>query len=169
VIHRHLDYPPGIPVQDLGPAALDDLLERGDLADWAPLAAAVRANPHGPLADTVLRLCAAHPMYGTSRLWSAWIASLRRARREAAPAAAGASLVELRRRRGLTQAAVGRRLGAAQSDVSKLERRGDLRLSTLRAYVEATGGRLDLFASYPDETVEIAPHRPGPEAGEPAT
>ena len=166
MIHRHLDYPPGTPVEELGPAALDDLLERGDLADWAPLAAAVRADPHGPLADTVLRLCAAHPMYGTSRLWSGWIDSLRRARREAAPAA-GTGLVELRRRRGLTQAAVGRRLGATQSDVSKLERRGDLRVSTLRAYVEATGGRLDLVATYPDETVEIALRRP--ESGEPAT
>jgi hypothetical protein len=168
VIHRHLDYPAGTPVYELGPAALDDLLERGDLTDWAPLAGAVRADPHGPLADTVLRLCAAHPMYGTSRLWSNWIDSLRRGRRDAAPAD-GISLVELRRRRGLTQAALGRRLGAAQSDVSKLERRGDLRLSTLRAYVEATGGRLRLIATYPDETVEIGLNKPGKDAGEAST
>lgn len=168
MIHRHLDYPPGTPVEELGPAALDDLLDRGDLADWEPLAAAVRADPHGALADTVLRLCAAHPMYGTSRLWRGWIESLRRPQPEATPSA-GTGLVELRRRRGLTQAAVGRGLGAAQSDVSKLERRSDLRLSTLRAYIEATGGRLRLVATYPDETVEIAFPAASPDTGEAET
>lgn len=169
MIHRHLDYPPDTPVEELGPAALDDLLDRGDLADWAPLVAAVRADPHGTLADTVLRLCAAHPMYGTSRLWRGWIESLRRAQPEATPASAGTGLAELRRRRGLTQAAVGHRLGAAQSDVSKLERRSDLHLSTLRAYVEATGGRLNLVATYPDETVDIALPAAGTDTGEAAT
>lgn len=75
--HRHLDYPPDTPVEQLGRAAIDDLLDRGDLADWAPLAAAVARDPHGRLADVVLQLCAAHPMYGTSRLWTAWIERLR--------------------------------------------------------------------------------------------
>jgi len=74
---RHLDYPEGTPVEELGPAALDDLLERGDLADWAPLARAVRNDPWGEVANTVLRICDAHPMYGTSTLWRAWIERLR--------------------------------------------------------------------------------------------
>lgn len=75
--HRHLDYPPAAGIAELGAAALDDLLDRGDLTDWAPLARAVAADPHGPLADKVLHLCAAHPMYGTSVLWRLWIAQLR--------------------------------------------------------------------------------------------
>lgn len=140
--HRHLDYPPETAPAGLGAAALDDLLDRGDLDAWAPLAAAIRADPGGPLADEVVRLCEAHPMYGTSLLWTAWIQRLR------APTATGRTLADLRRDRDLTQEAIAERLGISQSDVSKLERRGDLRLSTLRAYVAATGGTLELRAVY---------------------
>jgi hypothetical protein len=75
--HRHLDYPPGTPPGELGLAGLDDLLDRGDLDDWAPLARAVAADPHGVLADRVHRIVEAHPMYGTSLLWRTWIDRLR--------------------------------------------------------------------------------------------
>ncbi len=75
---RHLDYPPDARVAELGLAALDDRLDRGDFDDWAPLAHAVADDPHGALADKVLHLCEAHPMYGTSTLWRSWIARLRR-------------------------------------------------------------------------------------------
>jgi hypothetical protein len=75
---RHLDYPPDADVRELGLAALDDLLDRGDLDDWAPLARAVAEDPHGALADKVLRLCDAHPMYGASVLWRAWITCMRK-------------------------------------------------------------------------------------------
>jgi len=47
-------------------------------------------------------------------------------------------------------------LGASQPDISKIESRHDLRLSTLRAYVAATGGLLECRAIYPDgEVAEI--------------
>jgi len=75
---RNLDYSAETALADLSPAALDDLLERGDLNDWAPLAAAVRADPHGALADMVLHLIDANPKYGTSPLWRHWIGRLRR-------------------------------------------------------------------------------------------
>lgn len=152
--HRHLDYEPGTPVDRLGRAALDDLLDRGDLADWTPLAAAILADPYGTLAETVRELCAAHPMYGTSMLWRSWIDHLRRASTEPP---APRRLAELRTGRGLTQVQVASRAGMAQSDVSKLERRGDPRLSTLERYVLATGGRLRLVAEYPDVSYEIRP------------
>lgn len=45
-------------------------------------------------------------------------------------------------------------MGISQSDVSKLEHRSDVRLSTLRSYVAATGGRLTLGVRYPDEDGE---------------
>jgi hypothetical protein len=77
MVHRHLDYPPGTPVEELGPAAIDDLLDRGDLRDWAPLFRAVAAEPWGRVAEMILHLCEAHPMYGTSRLWPAYIAHRR--------------------------------------------------------------------------------------------
>ncbi|HUF76669.1 MAG TPA: helix-turn-helix transcriptional regulator [Longimicrobiales bacterium] len=136
---RHLDYGADTPVVDLGPAAIDALLERGDLHDWAPVLRAIARAPWGRTAETVLRLCDAHPMYGTSDLWRAWIEGLRKEEE-----AEGESLAQARARAGLTQAEVGRRMGISQSDVSKLERRGDARVSTLRAYAQALGGQLRL-------------------------
>jgi len=77
MIHRHLDYPEGTPVEELGDAAIDDLLERGDLGAWRPLLRAIAADPHGALSERVLRLCEANPRFGTSALWRAWIAQRR--------------------------------------------------------------------------------------------
>lgn len=144
---RHLDYPPDTEVKELGPAALDALLERGDLESWAPLLRAVARDPWGPLAETVLGLCEAHPMYGTSVLWRSWIE-----RRRRGEAVGDTTLAEARARAGLTQSEVAERMGVSQSDVSKLERRDDLLLSTLRRYVEAVGGRLELRLTGADET-----------------
>lgn len=149
MIHRHLDVPEGTAVEDLGLAGLDDLLDRGDLADWAPLARAIAQTPTGWLADSVLSLCEAHPMYGTSALWMSWIHNLR----SALPAeSAMLSLSELRRSRGQTQAQLAQLLGISQSDVSKLERRKDMRISTLAAVVGALGGTVRLTASFPGGT-----------------
>lgn len=60
-------------------------------------------------------------------------------------------LAELRRRRGLTQVQLAERLGITQGNVSMIERRRQLYLSTLQEYVEALGGRLELTAVFPDE------------------
>ena len=146
MISRHLDYSPREPVEALGAAALDDLLDRGDFADWARLAKAVAKDPQGPLADHVLGLVDAHPMYGTSRLWRGWIEQLRDRHPVAAPVPAQESLRGLRERAGLTQRQLATAMGVAQPDLSRLERRGDAKVSTLRAYAEATGGRLRLLA-----------------------
>lgn len=143
---RHLDHPPDVPVTALGPAALDDLLERGDLEAWTPLVRLVRRHPWCPAADTVLRLCEAHPMYGTSALWRTWIERVRAERR-----AAETTLAETRARAGLTQNQVAECMGISQSDVSKLERRADVRLSTLRAYAEAIGAYLLVAIGGPDD------------------
>jgi len=63
---------------------------------------------------------------------------------------AGIELDELRRARGLTQEELGERLGTGQPSVSRLERRKDVRLSTLREVVEAMGGELKVVAHFPD-------------------
>jgi transcriptional regulator with XRE-family HTH domain len=60
------------------------------------------------------------------------------------------TLRELRRARKLTQARMARKLGISQDSVSRLERRSDLLLSTLRKTVEAMGGNLSLVAEFPD-------------------
>lgn len=60
------------------------------------------------------------------------------------------TLQELRRARKLTQVRMARKLGVSQDGISKLERRSDLLLSTLRKTVEAMGGSLSLVAEFPD-------------------
>ncbi|MGL5116748.1 MAG: XRE family transcriptional regulator [Beijerinckiaceae bacterium] len=60
------------------------------------------------------------------------------------------SLGQLRRARRLSQAALAAKLNMDQAGVSRLEKRADLLLSTLRGYVEAAGGRLEIVARFPD-------------------
>ena len=60
------------------------------------------------------------------------------------------TLGELRRARKLTQVRVAKALGITQDSVSRLEKRSDLLLSTLRKTVKAMGGSLSLVAEFPD-------------------
>jgi len=69
--------------------------------------------------------------------------------RAAALVAEERTLRDLRRASGTTQAAVAEALGIGQDGVSRLEQRRDMRLSTLRKYVEALGGRLSVVAEFP--------------------
>lgn len=57
-------------------------------------------------------------------------------------------LPQLRRHRGLTQIQLASVADMDQSELSKAERRGDRRVSTLRRYVEALGGRLEITARF---------------------
>ncbi|MBA3515495.1 MAG: helix-turn-helix transcriptional regulator [Pyrinomonadaceae bacterium] len=60
------------------------------------------------------------------------------------------TLQELRQARKLTQVRMAKALGISQDGVSRLEKRTDLLLSTLRKTVEAMGGNLSLVAEFPD-------------------
>lgn len=60
------------------------------------------------------------------------------------------TLRELRHARKLTQVRMARTLGITQDSVSRLEKRSDLLLSTLRRTVDAMGGKLSLVAEFPD-------------------
>jgi DNA-binding XRE family transcriptional regulator len=60
------------------------------------------------------------------------------------------TLRELRHARNLTQVRMAQTLGITQDSVSRLEKRSDLLLSTLRKAVEAMGGNLFLVAEFPD-------------------
>ena len=144
MIHRHLDYPADVAAEELPSAAIVDILERGDLDDWRPIAVAVAREPHGPLAARVLELVSAYPMYGTSPLWRAWIDRCRARTERALMPARALSLAELRRGLGMTQAELAERVGMSQSDLSKLERRKDVRISSLRTYLAGLGGELRL-------------------------
>lgn len=60
------------------------------------------------------------------------------------------TLQQLRQARKLTQVRMPRELGIGQDGVSKLEKRADLMISTLRKTVVAMGGSLSLVAEFPD-------------------
>jgi transcriptional regulator with XRE-family HTH domain len=74
---------------------------------------------------------------------------------EAEALAAAIELNELRKARNLTQEQLAERLGIRQSNVSKLERRADMHVSTLRDVVEAMGGELRLTARFCDAEFEL--------------
>ena len=60
------------------------------------------------------------------------------------------TLRDLRKARNQTQARVAEKLGINQENVSRIEQRSDLLISTLSGYVEAMGGTLNLVAEFPD-------------------
>lgn len=59
------------------------------------------------------------------------------------------ALRDLRKSRALTQEQVAKRLGGKQVYVSRLESRSDAKVSTLRDYVRAIGGELQLMVTFP--------------------
>jgi len=61
------------------------------------------------------------------------------------------TLQELRKERALTQTRLAEILGVTQDNVSRIEKRSDVLLSTLRSYIEAMGGELDLVVKFPDQ------------------
>jgi hypothetical protein len=59
--HRHLVE------QGFTAAAIEDILDRGKMPDWAPLIEAIKADPYGEIAKTTLELCERpreQPLYG---------------------------------------------------------------------------------------------------------
>ncbi len=60
------------------------------------------------------------------------------------------TLQELRKARNITQTNLSKLLGIGQDQISKMEKRKDLKLSTIAEYVEAIGGSLSLVVDFPD-------------------
>lgn len=65
-------------------------------------------------------------------------------------------LDELRKLREMTQLQLGEVLGVHQSEISKIEHRPDICVSTLVDYIEALGGHLEIRAVFPDRQVLIS-------------
>jgi hypothetical protein len=60
-------------------------------------------------------------------------------------------LREVRRLRKLTQTRLSKKLKIGQEGVSRIEKRSDLYISTLRSYVEGVGGKLTMVVEFPDQ------------------
>ena len=82
-------------------------------------------------------------------------AARERAAEKAKEMIAGMPLQHLRNAREMTQARLAEVLEMDQGNISKLEKRTDMYLSTLRSYVEAMGGELEIRAVFPDGDVKI--------------
>ena len=65
------------------------------------------------------------------------------------------SLEQLREGLGLSQEELASALEVQQPAVSKLVRRPDMKVSTLRDLITAMGGELHITATFPDRSVEI--------------
>jgi transcriptional regulator with XRE-family HTH domain len=64
-------------------------------------------------------------------------------------------LYRLRQARNVTQDELATAMGTTQASVSKLERRPDVYLSSMRRYVEAMGGELEVTARFPDAALRL--------------
>jgi DNA-binding transcriptional regulator YiaG len=64
-------------------------------------------------------------------------------------------LQRLREHREISQEGLAELMQVSQASISKTERREDMLLSTLRGFVEALGGRLQLLVKFPSETIEL--------------
>ena len=68
-----------------------------------------------------------------------------------------ATLRDLRVAASQTQADMAQALGVRQDTISRLEQRSDMLLSTMRRYVEAMGGQLEIVATFPNRpSVKLA-------------
>lgn len=77
------------------------------------------------------------------------------AAQEADRLASEIDLADLRRALKLSQEEIAQVLGVGQGSVAKIEKRTDMYVSTLRRFIEAMGGELEIVARFPDHSVRI--------------
>jgi predicted transcriptional regulator len=65
------------------------------------------------------------------------------------------NLAEVRRALKLSQEEIAQTLQIGQGSVAKIEKRADMYVSTLRRFVEAMGGELEIVARFADHSVKI--------------
>lgn len=70
-------------------------------------------------------------------------------------AIANMPLQELRQARAISQQVLAKAMEATQPEISRIEQRTDMYVSTIRSYVEALGGRLELIATFPEGSYRI--------------
>ncbi len=64
-------------------------------------------------------------------------------------------LAELRQALSLTQSTLAETLGVGQAEISKIENRTDMFVGTLRRFIKAMGGDLEIRAVFPDRAITI--------------
>ncbi len=64
-------------------------------------------------------------------------------------------LAELRQARKFTQQQIAQSLKIKQASVSKMESQTDMYISTIRRYIEAMGGELEIIAKFPEGSIRV--------------
>ena len=65
-------------------------------------------------------------------------------------------IAQVRKAREMTQIELALRMGKPQGEISKIENRLDVHVSTLKAYIEALGGHLVLRAEFPGGPINLS-------------
>lgn len=125
----------------------------GNTKKWSEIRRTKVSPDQEPLAAERLR--AMRDAIALTTLGEAWVdIDLPALQASLAGSTFGSALAKVRSTLGVTQVELAGRLGIQQSSVSELERRDEVYVSTLRDYVEALGGRLQVAAVFPDDAPE---------------
>lgn len=115
---RNVDVEPCDPVERWPAEAVRIALERGGLAHWQRLAAAVDAQPWGPVARKVEEAIAAEPPFGTGPLMAEVLAAARAAAERSERAAVAEEIADLVNASGMPRAEFARGIGTSASRLS---------------------------------------------------
>jgi hypothetical protein len=115
---RNLAIDPSAPVEDWPEEGIQAALERGSITDYRRLAAAVRADPWGPVSRRIEHVLTYSRPYGSGALMRLVIDRYRTRAEAAAKAEVTRQLAEALAATGLTQAAFASRLGTSASRLS---------------------------------------------------
>ena len=83
------------------------------------------------------------------------VASRQRIEKQVQLALKDMPLAELRQARQFTQQQIAKTLKIKQASVSKMENQTDMYLSTIRKYIEAMGGELEIIAKFPEGSIKV--------------
>ena len=115
---RNLTITPDAPVSEWPTEAVQAALERGDLADWHRIVAAVQADPWGRTARQLEEVLSHSRPYGITEAMQTVLSRVRQRAEENERAAVAAEIREAVERSGLSQAEFASRIGTSASRLS---------------------------------------------------
>ena len=115
---RNIDASPDDPVETWPFEGILAAVERGALPDWRRLAAAIRADPWGPVAHQVLEAIHLSHHYGTTQLLEGVVARARELAADSERADVASEVRGLVARSGLSKQDFGERIGTSRSRLS---------------------------------------------------
>jgi len=115
---RNIDTSPDDPVETWPFEGVLAAVERGTLPDWRRLAAAIQADPWGPVAHQVLEAIRLSHPYGTAELLEGVVARARKLAADSERADVASEVQALVARSGLSKHDFAERIGTSRSRLS---------------------------------------------------